>query len=43
MLGGAERRTLYLCTSSNSGPGQAAKRDGRIETVSVDVPGAGLP
>jgi sugar lactone lactonase YvrE len=43
MLGGDDRRTLFICTSSNSGPGQAAKRDGKIETVRVDVPGAGLP
>ena len=43
MLGGADRRTLFICTSSASGPGQAAKRDGRIEQVRVEVPGAGLP
>ena len=43
MLGGADRRTLFICTSSASGPAQATKRDGRIETVRVDVPGAGLP
>ena len=43
MLGGADRRTLYVCTSTASGPGMADKRDGRIETIRVDVPGAGLP
>lgn len=43
MLGGTDRCTLYICTSSGSGPGQAKKRDGRIESVRVDVPGAGLP
>jgi sugar lactone lactonase YvrE len=43
MLGGEDRRTLYVCTSSASGPGMAEKKDGRIETVRVDVPGAGLP
>jgi sugar lactone lactonase YvrE len=43
MLGGPERRTLFICTSSGSGPAQAAKRDGRIEFVDVDIPGAGLP
>jgi sugar lactone lactonase YvrE len=43
MLGGDDRRTLFICTSSGSGPQQAAKRDGRIEVVRVDVPGAGLP
>jgi len=43
MLGGADRRTLYVCTCTGSGPAVADKRDGRIESVRVDVPGAGLP
>jgi len=43
MLGGTDRRTLYVCTSTGSGPAMADKRDGRIETIRVDVPGAGLP
>jgi sugar lactone lactonase YvrE len=43
MLGDADRRTLYLCTSTGSGPAMADKRDGAIERVHVDVPGAGLP
>ena len=43
MLGGADRRTLFICTSSGSGPQMAEKRDGRIECIAVDVPGAGLP
>jgi sugar lactone lactonase YvrE len=43
MLGGADRRTLFLCTSSGSGPAMAEKRDGRIDFIRVDVPGAGLP
>lgn len=43
MLGGADRRTLYVITNSGSGPGVADKRDGRIETMRVDVPGAGWP
>ena len=43
MLGGAERRTLFLCTSTGSGPAMAEKRDGRIEFFEVEVPGAGLP
>lgn len=43
MLGGDDRRTLFICTSSGSGPAVAEKRDGRIEFVRVDVPGAGLP
>jgi hypothetical protein len=28
---------------TGSGPAMAAKREGAIETVRVDVPGAGLP
>jgi len=43
MLGGADRRTLFVCTSTGSGPAMADKRDGAIETVRVDVLGAGLP
>ena len=43
MLGGDDRRTLFLCTSTGSGPAMAEKRDGKIECVRVDVPGAGLP
>jgi len=43
MLGGADRRTLFVCTSTGSGPAMADKRDGAIEIVRVDVPGAGLP
>jgi sugar lactone lactonase YvrE len=43
MLGDHDRRTLYLCTSTGSGPAMADKRDGAIERVRVDVPGAGLP
>lgn len=43
MLGGADRRTLFLCTSTLSGPKTALERTGRIETVRVEVPGAGLP
>jgi sugar lactone lactonase YvrE len=43
MLGGADRRTLFVCTSTGSGPAMADKRDGAIETTRVDVPGAGLP
>jgi sugar lactone lactonase YvrE len=43
MLGGADRRQLFLCTSTGSGPAMAEKRDGRIEVVPVEVPGAGLP
>lgn len=43
MLGGDDRRALYVCTNSGSGPAIADKTDGRIETMRVDVPGAGLP
>jgi sugar lactone lactonase YvrE len=44
MLGGADRRTLFLVTSETHDPTEAlAKRSGRIETVEVEVPGAGLP
>lgn len=43
MLGGADRRTLYICTNTGSGPAMAEKRDGRIESARVAVPGAGWP
>ncbi|MBS0521808.1 MAG: SMP-30/gluconolactonase/LRE family protein [Proteobacteria bacterium] len=43
MLGGRDRRTLYVITNSGSGPAMTDKRDGRIETMRVDVPGAGRP
>lgn len=41
VLGGRERRTLYIVTNTSSGPQMAERRDGCIETVEVDVPGAG--
>jgi sugar lactone lactonase YvrE len=43
MLGGEDRRTLFICTAPGSGPGRAGAVDGKIEYVRVDVPGAGLP
>ena len=43
MLGGPDRRTLFVLTNTGSGPAMAQKTDGRIETYRVDVPGAGLP
>jgi sugar lactone lactonase YvrE len=43
MLGGTDRRTLFVITNTGSGPKMAEKSDGRIEIVRVDVPGAGLP
>ncbi|MCS5636337.1 MAG: SMP-30/gluconolactonase/LRE family protein [Myxococcota bacterium] len=44
MLGGPERRHLFVCTAGSSEPEACAKnRDGRIEVVEVEVAGAGLP
>jgi sugar lactone lactonase YvrE len=44
MLGGTDRTTLYICTAPDHVPSEVRKvRGGRIETVEVEVPGAGLP
>jgi sugar lactone lactonase YvrE len=43
MLGGPERRTLFICTAADSDPAKTEDRSGRIESVEVEVPGAGLP
>ena len=44
MLGGADRRTLYLCTATGTTADISAGRTrGWIEAVDVDVAGAGLP
>lgn len=44
MLGGTDRRTLFILTAETHHPNEAkAKASGRIEFVEVDVPGAGLP
>ena len=43
MLGGPERRTLFICTAADSDPAKTATRSGHIESVEVEVPGAGLP
>lgn len=43
MLGGPDRRTLFICTAPDSNPEKTGDRRGRIEIVDVDVPGAGLP
>jgi sugar lactone lactonase YvrE len=43
MLGGPERRTLFLCTSRAHDPAETGAREARIETVEVEVPGAGWP
>ena len=44
MLGGPERRHLFVLTAPSSHPEECARlKAGRIEMVRVDVPGAGLP
>lgn len=43
MLGGPERRTLFACVNSGSGPDAEKRREGRIVCCEVDVPGAGWP
>lgn len=43
MLGGSDRRTLFVVTNETSGPPAAATRNGRIESVTVAVPGDGWP
>ncbi|MBS0639818.1 MAG: SMP-30/gluconolactonase/LRE family protein [Proteobacteria bacterium] len=43
MLGGADRRTLFICTAPASGPDRAGQTDGKIEIQRVSVAGAGLP
>jgi len=43
-LGGDDGRTLFVCTSKGLDPAKArALKTGRIESVHVDVPGAGSP
>lgn len=43
MLGGDDRRTLFLCTAKTSGPEAKRSPTGRIESVRVEVPGTGWP
>lgn len=44
MLGGNDRRTLYVMTAPSSvEPVVSVLRSGRVEQARVDVPGAGLP
>ncbi|MEO8025910.1 MAG: SMP-30/gluconolactonase/LRE family protein [Bryobacteraceae bacterium] len=44
MLGGEDRKTLFICTSTDSRPEKTRElQSGRIEILRVDVPGAGLP
>ncbi len=44
MLGGDDRRTLFILTAETADPEEAPKKaSGRVEVIEVDVPGAGLP
>ena len=44
MLGGEDRRTLFVLTSEVIDPVECARRkSARVESVLVDVPGAGWP
>ncbi|WP_206420034.1 SMP-30/gluconolactonase/LRE family protein [Minwuia thermotolerans] len=43
MLGGPEKRHLFVITNEDSGPGVAERTAGRVEVTEVDIPGAGLP
>jgi sugar lactone lactonase YvrE len=44
MLGGPDRRTLFICTATTVNYEQALeRRSGKILSVRVEVPGAGLP
>ena len=44
MLGGEDRKTLFVLTCASSDPNVVNQvRTGRIEAVDVEVPGAGLP
>jgi len=44
MLGGADRRTLFVLTAQSFHRDECrAQRNARIEVAAVDVPGAGLP
>lgn len=44
MLGGPDRRILYVCTAETHDPAEAMHNpNGRIEVVNVATPGAGLP
>jgi sugar lactone lactonase YvrE len=43
MLGGHDGRTLYVCTAPGIGPVHGATRQGRICSLRVEVPHAGLP
>jgi sugar lactone lactonase YvrE len=44
MLGGADRRTLFVLTSTSIAPDECRRvRSARIERVRVEAPGAGMP
>ena len=46
MLGGEDRKTLFICTSNGSGVDPEAalrEKSGKIEITQVDVPGCGKP
>ena len=43
MLGGPDRRTLFLLTADGFSGAAMRARTGAVETVEVDVPGAGWP
>lgn len=44
MLGGADRRDLYICTCTGHNPEKTVvERTGKIEMIRVDVPGVGRP
>jgi sugar lactone lactonase YvrE len=44
MLGGPDRRTLFVCTAESSDRDETrARASGRIEFAGVEVPGTGLP
>jgi len=42
-LGGADRRTLFICTNIWRNSDRVGNPTGRIETMRVEVPGAGRP
>ena len=43
MLGGPDRKTLFVLTANNVPSEITEEPSGKIETVRVDIPGAGLP
>lgn len=44
VLGGEDRKTLFVCTSGGSDKNSCIKnREGKIEIIDVDIPGTGIP